>query len=158
MSKWPSDKEPLNVEAVINVDNEITYVVRRKTRLQTKLDRSNTILVTSDGFKHSFPELIIKFYQSRVIWGDPDTSIMGTAEEAEILKHLGSPKNLPTVKKEELEEVIDIMRQGQDDVITLDDDDKQSSIMLGDPNNDQVGLPEDTEDTEVSTGEDSGDD
>ncbi|ODN00324.1 Chromobox protein 5 [Orchesella cincta] len=73
LTEWPADKEPISVEGVITVDGALTYVVKRRARLGSRqLDRTNTILVHADGFRENYPQLVIAFYQGRVLWCEPD--------------------------------------------------------------------------------------
>ncbi len=56
----------------MQVDGELTYVVKQITRTRgatSELDRSNAVLVKAANFRYVYPELVIDFYQGRLIWG-----------------------------------------------------------------------------------------
>lgn len=73
--EWPARKEPISVEGVCSVDGELVYVVKKKTKQASddeNLNRNNVELAYGKDFREWFPELVIQFYQSRIVWSDDD--------------------------------------------------------------------------------------
>lgn len=100
MTEWPADKEPISVEGVIHVDNVLTYVVKRKVRLGSRhLDRSNAVLVHADSFKIRYPQLVIDYYQSRVVWNDNPKSEEERAYVASQMELIGKSVGEEGLKK-----------------------------------------------------------
>ncbi|CAL8071983.1 unnamed protein product [Orchesella dallaii] len=97
ITEWPQDKVPISVEGVIAVDGVLTYVVKKKARLRNAhIDRTNAILVRADGFRQYYPELVIAFYQGRVLWCDnndqksEDEKAAAAAQVSLLAKHRGT--------------------------------------------------------------------
>lgn len=130
--------EPVSVEGVLQVDGELTYVVKQNTRRRgstSDLDRSNAVFVKAANFRQVYPELVIDFYQSRVIWG---------AENPE------EESNEQTYVASQMVKLCKL------DVGTLDDE----TVIGGDLQEDNAirseeeyaGFPEDLEETDLSSG------
>lgn len=130
--------EPVSVEGVLQVDGELTYVVKQNTRRRgstSDLDRSNAVFVKAANFRQVYPELVIDFYQSRVIWGAENPE-----EESNEQTYVASQ----------------IVKLCKLDVGTLDDE----TVIGGDLQEDNAirseveyaGFPEDLEETDLSSG------